>query len=535
MKYWPYILAPLSGAFYALAFPRIEYQGLFFLSPIALILMAFCLENIPTTKKRILAVLLHQTGFNLTGFYWVPHTLEEFGGLPPGASHALALLLAPVLNPQWWGWLVWMHFREKIQSVNHWTRGMHAFFGAVFLTATEMALPQQFPVFAGHVWMHFHYYLNLAPWGGVLLYSFFTWWLALGLMPILKKQRPSLSALAGVGVFFVLHFFVPGWTPSQEIHSINVRVVQANVGNFVKIQAESGETGAIEDVIKRYQDLTLKENPQSLDLVIWPETAYPFSLSSPEFLKKTEAPPTLFRDLIARTGAEMLIGGYDQDDPEQWDNRFETEYNAAFQIGIMGEFKEVYRKHILIPFGETMPFGPLNKTLSKLIPAVSFFGSGTKTPIFKTRTGVKFVTPICYEILQTGFIAKLLNNAPAPADVLINLTNDSWYGETAEPFQHLFLAKWRALEFRRPIIRSTNTGITTVIYPDGSEGRRLLTGEKDVLDVHLEVPKIAPQTIYQTWGNMPLVGLWIIVSLSFSLFWWLKIRPAKGRANVRLL
>ncbi len=535
MKYWPFLLAPLSGALYALAFPHALTEGWFFLSPFALFLMAISLEQIQRTRVRVLAVLLHQTAFNLTGFYWIPHTLQEFGGLPPGVSHLISLFLAPVLNPQWWGWLLWLKYRSRLPGMEKWTSGMHAFFGAVILTCIEMVLPQQFPVFAGHVWMHFHRQLSFADVGGVTLYSFFTWWLVLTFVPLLSRQKPSRAGAIGCVLFLLLHFIPFSQHKSEKTRAINVRVVQANVGNFLKIQSETGEEEAVEDVVTRYEILSLKENPQSLDLIIWPETAYPFSMSSNNLKTRVETAPRLFLDLIARTGAELLIGGYDHDEDNFWNDRFETEYNAAFFFSSVGEFKEVYRKHILIPFGETLPFGPFNRSLSGVIPGVSFFARGSSTPVFETKTGAGFVTPICYEILQSGFIAKLLNEAPRSPDFLVNLTNDSWYGKTAEPFQHLFLAKWRALEFRRPIIRSTNTGITTVIYPNGDEGRRLYTGEQDVLDFRLEVPEIAPLTIYQRWSHLPLVGLWLLISVGFSLLWWKKIRPGTSRANVRLL
>lgn len=522
-------IALLTGGLYAFAFPNFLNEGLFFLSPVALVGMVFCLERIKTTRQRVLAVLLHQTGFNLLGFYWVPQTLQEFGGLPVVASYAVSLLLAPVLNPAWWGQLVWLSYRHHLPGALSWTPGMRAFFSAIFLTALEVILPQQFPVFAGHVWMHFSEWLQFAPIGGVVMYSFFTWWAVLGVAPLLKRHPIAKSALAATGVFIALHFVLPPWEEPTEIKALNIRIVQANVGNFLKIQSESGEDGAVEDVIGRYQRLTLKEEPQSLDLIIWPETAYPFSMSSPAMRSGAEAPHTLFRDLIARTGAEILIGGYDHDQDSVWRDRFETEYNAAFLFGAQGEFKEVYRKHILIPFGETMPFGPLNRKLSELLPAVSFFARGNVAPSFATKTGAYFTTPICYEILQSPFIAKLLNEAPVLPDFIVNLTNDSWYGATAEPRQHLFLAKWRALEFRRPIVRSTNTGISTVIYPDGRHGRELLTGEQDVIDVRLELPREASMTVYQRYGMLPLLGLWLVVALGLIFPWWKKIRPARGR------
>ncbi|MCE3013566.1 MAG: apolipoprotein N-acyltransferase [Proteobacteria bacterium] len=528
----PILMAPLSGALYAFAFPNFLNTGWFFLSPVALLLMSWCLEKIPSTRKRIVAVLLHQTGFNLTGFYWVPATLQEFGGLPPAVSHFIALFLALVLNPQWWGWLVWLKYRDRIPGFKTWTLDMRSLYGAILLTGVEILIPQQFPVFAGHVWMQFDQWLQLAPIGGVSLYSFFTWWLVLTLQQSLTRRTFSVAPLVLCFIFFLLHLVLPKWEINDAKQSLNIRVVQANVGNFLKIESESGVPRAIEDVIQRYQELSLKENPQELDLLIWPETAYPFSMSSPQFKNRDKTPPALFTDIVAQTGSEILLGGYDNNGGDRsWMDRFETEYNAAFHIGTQGEFKQVYRKHILIPFGETMPFGPFNKTLSAWVPGVSFFAAGTDFPIFTTRKGARFVTPICYEILQPRFVADLLNRPSHPADFIVNLTNDSWYGKTAEPFQHLFLAKWRAVEFRRPIVRSTNTGITTVIYPNGIEGRRLYTGEKDVLDVKLELPLTPPTTIYQIWGYLPLIGLWLVLALGFTSFWWLKILLAKDRVN----
>jgi apolipoprotein N-acyltransferase len=92
---------------------------------------------------------------------------------------------------------------------------------------------------------------------------------------------------------------------------------------------------------------------------------------------------------------------------------------------------------------------------------------------------------------------------------MINLTNDSWYGDTMEPEQHLFLAKWRALEFNLPIIRSTNTGITSVIYPDGSESKRLEILKTGNLDLSINLP-LQEATFYQKYGFATILPLWII-------------------------
>jgi apolipoprotein N-acyltransferase len=119
--------------------------------------------------------------------------------------------------------------------------------------------------------------------------------------------------------------------------------------------------------------------------------------------------------------------------------------------------------------------------------------------------GLRFITPICYEILESNYMRDLLNQWKNN-HFIVNHTNDSWYGATAEPYQHLFLSKWRALEFQLPVLRSTNTGITSVIYPDGSESKRLGINEENVLDLTVDIP-FAQNTVYQIYGMLPLILL----------------------------
>ncbi len=531
------LVAPLTGALYAFGYPHAWASGHPVAALAAFLAMAALLEKLPRTRERALAALLHQLGFLATGFYWIPYTLQEFGGLPPGVSHLASLALAPVLNPAWWVYVAWQHVRGRLPGQASWTPALHAFMPAALMTAAEYLIPQQFPVYLGHTWGHLGPWLSLADVAGVSLYSFFSWWLVFALLPVFGKGRPEKFALTGVSLFLVAHAVWPyrPWNtrsthPSSK--ELSLRVVQANVGNFLKVESESGDPLAVRDVVDRYRALTRLEEPQGLDLIVWPETAYPFPMPSSEMAGADLPPPEIFKELIARTGAEFLVGGYDTSGQGVAFDRFETEYNAAFHFGTAAELKGVYRKHILIPFGETLPFGPFNRPISRVLPALSFFARGTDFPLMRTKHGTGFVVPICYEILQGGFMARMLN-AAGGADFIVNLTNDSWYGHTAEPEQHLFLAKWRALEFRRPIVRSTNTGITTVIYPDGREGRRLGVGEKDVLDFRLELPELAPVTIYQRWGLWPLVALWLALSALLSGHWWWQSRRVTGRGAAR--
>ena len=140
--------------------------------------------------------------------------------------------------------------------------------------------------------------------------------------------------------------------------------------------------------------------------------------------------------------------------------------------------------------------------------------------MMETKNHLRFVTPICYEILESNYMRNLLNEWKGN-HFIVNHTNDSWYGDTAEPHQHLFLSKWRALEFNLPIVRSTNTGISSVIFQDGSESRRLGVGEEGSLDVRVPIGKES-ETLYQLYGALPLLGLFVF--LSFVI--WLKTKSA---------
>jgi apolipoprotein N-acyltransferase len=209
-------------------------------------------------------------------------------------------------------------------------------------------------------------------------------------------------------------------------------------------------------------------------------------------------------------GSEMLIGGYIQDPTKGEFDIIESVFNASVLMNGT-KIKTSYHKNILIPFGETLPFGPFNRQIVSIVPAVSLFARGQGTPLMETKDGHRFVTPICYEILESNYMRTLLNQFGGN-HFIVNHTNDSWYGDTAEPWQHLFLSKWRAVEFRLPIVRSTNTGVSSVIFPDGSESKQLGVGAKNALDVTVPLGD-GQATFYQTWGVFPVLIIALVLFL----------------------
>lgn len=511
------LISFISGALYALAYPSSLFKGVFLFAFLSTAILLHLIVRYTGWRKLFGLVLIHNLGLNLVGYYWIPHTLQEFGALPVWISHILALFFSLILQPYlffavtaWWAW--------KKYGKKEITPEQQMFVFAAGLTLFEIFAPQQFPSYSGAPWLHVAPYLGLVPIGGIYLYSFITYLVSYEMGRLFRKRRPTPLVWSTLSVFLLLNYTLK-LSPLVGEKSVHVRIVQANIGNFLKLESEKSQETALQEVIDRYWRLSLLAPKQPIDLIVWPETAYPNSFNGSESWV-----PRVFTDIMKKMNAEMLIGGYDHHPDKSPFDFIESEYNAAV---LMSEQKvsSIYHKNILIPFGETLPFGPLNKTVVSMVPTVSLFARGEGTPQMKLKSGHGVIAPICYEILESGFTRKLLN-AHEGSDIIVNLTNDSWYGETAEPFQHLFLAKWRALEFGKPIIRSTNTGISSVIYPDGAESPRLNNGEEKVLDIELKLPEHIAPTIYQRFGVS--IVILIMTALLALIFWKKQIPPSKG-------
>lgn len=489
-----HIICFIAGCLYALAYPSALGAGWFPIIFLGIPLFLWKLEE-ATFKQSLGLVFAYNLGLDLVSYYWIPHTMREFGQLPYPVSILVGVLFTFLLQTHWWFYiLIW----KKMRPVWKWESETGIILTALVMTLLERYVPQQFPSFVGNAYLHLAPHVGMAPHFGVAIFSFMTYWVALEAVTQLRLKKFRPQVWLAFSAFMILNVFFPLKNPESS-KTLNVRVVQANIGNFLKLSGESGEENSVEAIDKKYFDLSTLKNEFKPDLIVWPETAYPKT-----FYGENTYISGLFKNIIRETNAQMLIGGYDQDPSKSPLDFHETVFNASILIN---EEKVIssYHKNILIHFGETLPFGPFNRQIVSVIPAIALFARGEGTPLMETKDGYRFVAPICYEILESNYMRSLLNEWK-DNHFIVNHTNDSWYGDTAEPYQHLFLAKWRALEFQLPIIRSTNTGISSVIFPDGSESKRLLIGEESVLDVSLPIGR-AQNTVYQLYGILPLLAL----------------------------
>jgi apolipoprotein N-acyltransferase len=493
-----------AGMFYALGFPTYNGHSLFLAPLLGFTLLNWCLDHVQTLKHKLLISLFYSMGFYLLGFYWIPHLLIEFGGIPLPLNWLLGMLFSLVIIPQVY---LYTLVKEKIKE---------PLYLAIIYVLLERFVPQQFPAHLGHSFLSLapNFKLVLAPIFGAGIYTFFTAFTALSIVNFLKNKKMSRYNFAIIFLLIAIHgiqFFTPPETKLSK--DLKIRFVQPNIGNFIKLDSEKGGAHSLRAVFDNYYYLSTDNIIEPRDLIIWPETAFPSMLFSQYLLKDQSTKiPSLLSSVIETSKAELFIGGYDSSPQTINGEEYQSDYNTAFHFGKNSQLKNVYHKMQLIPFGEGLPFGPLNSYLSKLITNISYFAEGNTYTGFKTENNIPFVSVICYEVLFSHFVSNMLNQQKDEASFMINLTNDSWYGDTAEPYQHLFLTKWRALEFNIPILRSTNTGITTFIDSDGSESRSLMVGEKTYMDLNLKI-KDRSKTIYQRFGLLSLSCLFIFLAI----------------------
>jgi apolipoprotein N-acyltransferase len=523
-----FLLPFIGGLLFPTGFPMGEFKGLV-ITPILGMTLFFLAIHFPqngeknetgsSLKAELLALLFFSLGYCIAGYYWIPFTLKEFGQIPFPFNQVLGLLFSLIIAPHFLLFILSKNIvsKFKLKSLKVFkSRSGRNLFYAFIITAFEYYTPQQFPGHLGQPWLTIAPYIGLAPIVGTPVFSFLSFWLVLSLVDWIKNRRLDKLAFVVFSLFLVINISFPlKKLGTGQVSKTNIRMVQANIGNFMKIQSEGGSLSFMREVYQTYEDLSTKETEKPLDLIVWPETAYPNLLTSELLKSYPSSTPGLFKKIIEKMDAELFIGGYDRNTKAIRRN-FEGEFNTVFHFDTFSNLKSVYHKMKLIPFGEGLPFGPMNEFLSKLITNVSYFAEGKNYTLFRTKNDTPFIAHICYEILFSWFTSDYLNAQKIQPEFIINLTNDSWYGDTNEPYQHLYLAHWRALEFNIPIVRMTNTGITSVLYPDGSESKRTKIGVKEVLDIELETTK-REATPFQKYGFLITFFLWIVLTaVSFA-------------------
>lgn len=328
----------------------------------------------------------------------------------------------------------------------------------------------------------------------VLLVLSWTHWQALR-----QWRRPAimvLSAAVIVGSGQVLNSV--SWTKPVGA-PVKVGIAQGNVPQMQKFNPN-----VLLDTLKNYLNLTEELSAShQLDLVVWPETAVPDVLDHLGWFRK------ILREHAEKGGYDMLVGAFAQDDEKHY-------YNAL--VGIPAKVGQYEKRH-LVPFGEYMPMRKIIDLFSGLIEIpMSDLTSGAEDQPLPVIKGVPVGASICYE----AAIAREIRKSLPDARVFVNASNDSWFGDSFAPYQHLQMAQVRALEFGRPMLRATNTGVSALIDAQGNLTKVLPLDKRGVLYGTLE-PHV---------GNTPYFWVGSIPAVVFSLLLLVWVRFGRHRDDM---
>ena len=262
-----------------------------------------------------------------------------------------------------------------------------------------------------------------------------------------------------VYVFFFCGLIGAVWNyGDRQISSMEKKIAQAPTKKIAVVQGNIDQTQKWDpayqiSTLKKYFELSNSLSAQQWDLIVWPETAMPFYFS-------TQVPLTrMVLENIRSSGIDTLLGSPAYSREEKRVRYF----NRAFLIRASGTIADAYDKAHLVPFGEYVPMKRWLPFLGKMVAQVGDFSTGMVGDTLswgKHEIGAL----ICYEMIFPYLSRAAVRHG---AHLLVNITNDAWYGQTSAPFQHFSMAVFRAIETRRTLVRSANTGISGIIDPLG--------------------------------------------------------------------
>lgn len=444
--------------------------------------------SIPTTrlKRFFVAGCLTYIG----GFYWLYSTIKDFGGFPTLAAIAIFLLFVAGSAIQFVIWAFSYHHLPSWMS----TAGLRA--AVAWLIAHHFWI-KIFPWDFGHTQLAFTPFAQVAQLGGVTGITFLMMWasevfVARKTTTLLAKTA-AILALGGGLMFGKVTELSFNDTGASRGASLQTYLVQGNVSLHHKHDVTYF-------TVNREQYLTLSAKAlghSGLDsLVVWPESTIT------DFVPASTRDATTSKVLpFLNNGSAFLVGAL------TYSSR--TDYhNSSVLVRPDGSVAEPYHKMILMPFGEYTPLASLLPFLKDINATAGQFTAGIAPAVLSfplsSGTEVRLSPLICYEDIVPSIARDAVNKG---AQLLINQTNDAWFGDTVAPYQHHIIAAFRAIENDRYLLRSTNTGLTAAVDPLGRTLASLLPYTEGILPIQVSLR--STQTIF---SQFPVPIIWLIAA-----------------------
>jgi len=493
-----YCIAAFSGLFLTFCFPPIGHPLLGWAVLLPLLFLATANKPPACFTLGWFAGVCH----GLSLLYWITYVVNHYGNLPLPLSLVVCFLLVAYLAL----------FAGLFCAGLSWLRqqGLPWLSLAPFLWVTlelgKSHLLTGFPWenlgYSQYRWLSVIQMADLAGVYGIsfvlVLSSVLLFWMIF----VLKHQRKPVTRVISLLLLVGLVSLVYGYGQwrlatfaTNQDQSLRVALVQGNVSQDTKWDPAFQQA-----TLEKYLRLTKEIATQQPDLVVWPETATPFY-----FLADRQNTKTLIQE-VQKLKKPLLFGS-----PAYRRKGVELKlYNRAYLLDGDGMVAGYYDKIHLVPFGEYVPWKKVLFFVDKLVQAAGNFASGNQAVVLDVaaaRVGVL----ICYEAIFPKLSRDLANGG---ANLLVNITNDAWFGRSSAPHQHLSMAALRAVENRIPIVRCANTGISAFI---DARGRILQTTglfEDATLLSPLQLGN--GKTIYTRYGDWFAWGCVVVTLLVFG-------------------
>jgi len=479
-NFLPALLALGTGFMLFLTFPGAA--GFWPVAWVALVPLLLAIRNVSPGRAARLGLLAGMVHY-VTLLYWIVIVLGRYGNLPLWVSVPALLLLALYMSSYlalfcalisrvwqqkevsvvWIGPLLWVgldFLRSFLFSGFPWQDLAYSQYKALFLI--------QIADLAGHAGVTFHIVLV----NSITALLFVLWRdnraVAQSSLSVLMAQRirqtwryavlPALCVMLAVMAYNFLRYH----QISEEIEvspKMKIALVQGNVE-----QDQKWSPAMRLKTIDIYTELSvqaLKQGNESPVLFVWPETALPFLIGDNPYFNR------LKKQLIIKEKIWLLSGApfYEKNGSEKLQRTKGgiSSYNSAYLFTPGGEVGARYDKQHLVPFGEYIPFSNFLSLPGPLVENIGNFSAGKSTRPLSCQSAEIGVL-ICFE----SIFPKLARDwTSRGANLLVNITNDAWFGRSSAPWQHVSMAVFRALENRRSLARSANTGISVLIDPLG--------------------------------------------------------------------
>jgi len=466
---------------------------------------------------------------SIFAFQWLVHTIEVYGHLPKIIAVVIFLLYAIAANIRYIiFFLLILFFQKYIEEkhlANKWYFNRYLFFALSWGFCEHIGW-QLFPVFGANLAGSNLIFLQISDIVGIKGLSILWFFIGHGFFNLITHiqnknkityqkiiKKPFAIALI---TFLLIHIYgfisYKFWYSKQNNYaSKNVAVIQAN--SPLSFKSNRSRRVFLNQNTKRVfsvaRDVALKQQKKNkkIDLLVLPEGTLPYASYKTSFALREQI--KLFHET---SNADVILNDILYQRKKFFSNM--SIYNKE------GSELSNYQKVYLLPFGEYMPMAEVFPFLQEAFREVSNFTHGSKFELFQSSTAGTILPVVCYEIIQSEFLQNFYSDTKAKAQLLVNITNDTWFGNSQESMQHLELGKIRAIELRRPIVRATNSGVSSYIDILGNtkDKSKLFNSDEKVYQV--KIANKNHQSIFSLIGYLPLYLIFscFLIIIGIALF-----------------